>query len=130
MNKVSIMGRLCSDPELRRTPNDVSVTTFAVAVSRAYVKQGEERQTDFIDIVAWRNTAEFICGYFKKGQMIAVDGKLQTRNYKDREGGNRKAVEVIADNVFFCGVRPGNKNFEPSQNDDFTVIEDTDDLPF
>ena len=86
LNQVSLMGRLTADPELRHTPNDVAVTTFTVAVNRSYVKQGAERQADFIDVVAWRNTAEFVCRYFKKGQMIAVTGSIQTRNYQDREG--------------------------------------------
>ena len=91
LNQVAIMGRLTADPELRHTPGEIAVTTFTVAVNRSYVKQGAERQADFIDVVAWRNTAEFVCRYFKKGQMIAVTGSLQTRTYQDREGKNRKA---------------------------------------
>jgi len=101
LNQVALMGRLTADPELRRTPNDVAVTTFTIAVNRSYVKQGAERQADFIDIVAWRNTAEFICRYFKKGQMMAVTGSIQTRTYTDKEGKNRKAFEIVADNVYF-----------------------------
>ena len=80
LNVVALLGRLTADPELRKTPNGVSVTTFTVAVNRSYVKQGGERQTDFIDVVAWRSTAEFITKYFKKGQMIAVQGSIQTRS--------------------------------------------------
>ena len=101
LNQVALMGRLTADPELRHTPNDVAVTTFTIAVNRSYVKQGAERQADFIDIVAWRNTAEFICRYFKKGQMMAVTGSIQTRTYTDKEGKNRKAFEIVADNVYF-----------------------------
>ena len=88
-----------ADPELRHTPNDVAVTSFTIAVDRSYVKSGAERQTDFIDIVAWRNTAEFVCRYFRKGQLMAVQGSIQTRNYTDKEGNKRKAVEIVADNV-------------------------------
>lgn len=103
MLNVSILqGRLVADPELIRTPNDVAVTKFTVAVERSYVKAGEERQADFIDIVAWRNTAEFVCKYFRKGQMTALQGSIQTRTYTDRDGNNRKAVEVVADQVHFC----------------------------
>ena len=106
MNSVSILGRLVASPELRTTPNGISVTTFTVAVNRAYVAKDKEREVDFIDCVAWRNTAEFLARYFRKGQMIAVTGKLQTRTYEDRDGNKRKAVEVMVDNVFFGGDRP------------------------
>ena len=88
-NKVIIMGRLTADPELRQTPNNISVTSFTVACDRAYSKSAE-RQTDFIDCVAWRSTAEFVCRYFKKGQMIAVNGSIQTRNYVDKNGNNHR----------------------------------------
>ncbi|MDD3204018.1 MAG: single-stranded DNA-binding protein, partial [Pygmaiobacter massiliensis] len=81
LNVVALLGRLVADPELRRTPNGVSVTTFTIAVDRSFVKSGAERQTDFIDIVAWRNTAEFVCKYFQKGSMMAVQGSIQTRTY-------------------------------------------------
>ena len=89
LNVVVLMGRLTSDPEIRHTPNDVAVTSFSIAVERSY-KSGDERQTDFIDIVAWRSTAEFICKYFRKGQMIAIHGSIQTGTYKDKEGNTRK----------------------------------------
>ena len=147
--QLSLMGRLTADPELRHTPNDVAVTTFTVAVNRSYVKQGAERQADFIDVVAWRNTAEFVCRYFKKGQMIAVTGSIQTRNYQDREGKNRKAVEVVADNVYFTesrnsssGAPAGNPAYDSVEEqekntsysagsvDDFTVVANDEDLPF
>jgi single stranded DNA-binding protein (ssb) len=148
LNQVALMGRLTAEPELRHTPSNVSVTTFTLAVNRSYVKQGAERQTDFIDIVAWRNTAEFICKYFKKGQMMAVEGTIQTRTYTDKEGKNRKAFEILANNVYFTESRNPNaasvaESFEPvaesalpepsfsaGSNDDFAVIADDDDLPF
>ncbi|MBO5957514.1 MAG: single-stranded DNA-binding protein [Bacteroidales bacterium] len=104
------MGRLVADPELRTTESGVSVTSFTVAVDRRFVKQGEERQADFIDVVAWRNTAEFVCKYFGKGSMIAVQGSIQTRLYEDKNGNNRKAVEIVAENVSFCGSKSDNAN--------------------
>ncbi len=152
LNQVALMGRLTADPELRHTPSNISVTTFTLAVNRSYVKQGAERQTDFIDIVAWRNTADFICRYFKKGQMMALEGSIQTRTYTDKEGKNRKAFEVVASNVYFTESRSsaaaasgGNyettthldpppampeTSFSSGSNDDFAVISDDDDLPF
>ncbi len=156
LNTVAIMGRLTADPELRHTPSDIAVTTFTVAVNRSYVKQGAERATDFIDVVAWRNTADFICRYFKKGQMIAVQGSIQTRTYDDKDGKKRKVVEILADNVYFTESRQNsqgssyapsapsqdygrstpapvqdyNVSFSSGDSDDFTVISDDDDLPF
>ena len=91
MNVVCLLGRLTGEPELRRTQNDVAVTSFCVAVDRAYQPKGQERQTDFINVVAWRNTAEFICRYFHKGQRIALNGSLQSRQYTDKEGNKRTA---------------------------------------
>ena len=102
LNVAVVMGRLTADPELRHTPSDVSVTSFTLAVDRTYVKSGEERQTDFIDIVAWRGTADFICRYFRKGQMMAVHGSIQTRTYTDKDGNKRKAFEILADDVSFA----------------------------
>lgn len=150
LNMVAIMGRLTADPELRHTPSNIPVTTFTVAVNRSYVKQGAERQTDFIDVVAWRSTAEFICRYFKKGQMIAVEGSIQTRTYTDKEGRNRKAFEIVANNVYFTESRasssggaveqkPNDEALEPTETlsfesgaaDDFAEIDGgDDDLPF
>ena len=103
LNSAIIMGRLTAAPELKTTPNGVSVTSFRVAVDRNFVRQGEERQADFIDVVAWRQTAEFVSRYFRKGSMIAVQGSIQTRNYEDRNGNKRTAIEIVADNVSFCG---------------------------
>ncbi|MDY4785496.1 single-stranded DNA-binding protein [Pygmaiobacter massiliensis] len=141
LNDVSLMGRLTADPELRRTSNGVSVTTFTIAVERTYTPQGQEKQADFIDIVAWRNTAEFVCKYFSKGRLIALNGSIQTRPYEDKEGHKRKAFEVVADNVFFCGdkapaqasadiSREAAPAFAQGQSDDFAVCDDNEDLPF
>ena len=96
LNVAILMGRLVADPEIRHTPNDIAVTSFTIAVDRSYVKSGAERQADFIDIVAWRATAEFVCKYFRKGQMIAVQGSIQTRSYTDKDGNKRKAFEIVA----------------------------------
>ena len=103
LNTAVLMGRLTADPELRHTPNNLAVTSFTLAVDRSYVKSGAERQTDFIDVVAWRSTAEFVCRYFHKGQLVAVQGSIQTRSYTDREGIKRKAFEIVADNGPFAG---------------------------
>lgn len=108
LNRVILMGRLVSDPELKTTPSGASVTNFRIAVDRNYVKSGEERKADFIDIVCWRQTAEFVCRYFGKGAMIAVEGQLQTRTYQAKDGTNRYVVEVVADNVSFTGERREN----------------------
>lgn len=105
LNRAVLMGRLTADPELKTTQNDISVTSFAIAVDRKYQPQGEERKADFIDVVAWRNNAEFICKYFGKGSMIAVEGEIQTRTYEDKNGNKRKAVEVVVDSVSFCGSK-------------------------
>ena len=108
LNVAVLMGRLVADPELRHTPNGISTCTFRIAVDRSYVRSGEERKADFIDIVAWRQTAEFVCKYFKKGNLIAVDGSIQTRNYEDKQGNKRTAFEVVANNVNFTGERSAN----------------------
>lgn len=138
LNVVALMGRLTRDPEMRKTPQGVSVATFTVAVDRSFVKQGEERQADFIDIVCWRNTAEFVCKYFQKGSMIALNGSIQTRTYQDKNGNNRKAFEIVADNVHFAGEKKdggaqggGSPHYEEKKNDDFAVIDEgEEDLPF
>ena len=146
INNVVLMGRLTAAPELKTTQSGISTVRFSVAVERRYNKQGDERQTDFIDCVAWRQTAEFVSKYFNKGSMIAVIGSIQTRNYEDKNGNKRKAVEVQVDNVSFCGSKSetgtggGNPNldvlkdkveqFNAPQNDSsYTDIPD-DDLPF
>lgn len=105
INRVILMGRLCADPELKHTSSGVAVTSFRIAVDRGYVKQGEQRQTDFFDIVAWRSSAEFVCRNFNKGSLIAVDGQLQSRSFQTREGQNRTVIEVMAENISFTGER-------------------------
>ncbi|MDR3179154.1 MAG: single-stranded DNA-binding protein [Oscillospiraceae bacterium] len=102
LNSSILMGRLTSNPELRHTSNDIAVTSFTLAVDRPYSSQGGEKITDFIDIVAWRKTAEFVCKYFFKGQLVAVEGSLQTRMYQDREGIKRKVFEIVASSVHFA----------------------------
>lgn len=156
LNVVAIMGRLVADPELRTTTQGHSVCSFRIACDRSYVQQGQERQADFIDIVAWRHQADFVSKYFQKGSMIAVEGSLQTRNYQDKNGNNRTAVEVVANNISFAGAKPVDKPAAASYDqqtknhvqqakaaqyapqpaytqgsmDDFAVINDNDDLPF
>ena len=102
MNNIVLMGRLTRDPELRHTQSGTPVASFTLAVDRRFTpKDGSERQTDFIDIVAWQNTAEFVTRYFTKGQMAAVTGRLQIRDWTDREGNKRRSAEVVADNIYF-----------------------------
>ena len=149
LNKVILMGRLTRDPELRTTPQGVSVCTFSVAVDRGYVRQGEERQADFINVVAWRSTAEFVSKYFIKGQMIAVVGRIQTRNYDDKDGKKVYVTEVVADEISFADSKRDNgqasapatyttaapaqaapQQTQPPVSDGFQVVPDEDDLPF
>lgn len=101
LNHITIMGRLTRDPELRYTQSGVAVTSFTVAVDRDYTSGSGERGTDFIDCVAWRQGGEFVSKYFAKGQMIVVDGRLQSRKWQDRDGNNRTSWEVIADHTYF-----------------------------
>ena len=133
LNCAVIMGRLTDNPELRTTTSAVAVTSFTVAVERPYQKDPDNRQVDFLNVVAWRNTAEFVTKYFKKGQMIAVQGSIQTRNYEDKQGNKRTAVEIVADNVSFCGPKPEGQNTqaqaETPQTAAYSPSED-EDLPF
>lgn len=135
LNKVVLMGRLVRDPELRNTPAGVSVASFTVAVERSYVAQGEERQADFINIVAWRNTADFVAKYFTKGQLIALSGRLQVRSWDDlKTGQKRYATDVVADEVFFAGKKENGTNsaaVSESPVQGFTEADMNDaDLPF
>ena len=141
LNKAILMGRLTADPELRKTPSDVSVTTFTLAVNRSYTRQGEQAQTDFIDIVAWRSTAEFAAKWFTKGMQVAVSGKIQTRTWEDKQGQKRKTVEVVADEVFFAESKRDNAGRDPMMSAEpfdmgraapsaFPILEDDSDLPF
>lgn len=142
LNCAVIMGRLTADPELRQTPSSVPVTRFTVAVDRGYAKQGEERKTDFINVIAWRSTAEFVCKYFSKGSMIAVQGAIETGSY-EKDGIKRYTFEIKADNVSFCGGKNEQSSNEGVANnatttpafssptaDDFAAMADDDDLPF
>ena len=145
LNCVTLMGRLVADPELRTTPTGKSVATFTIAVDRSFVKQGEQRQADFIRIVAWESSANFICRYFSKGSMIAVQGRIQTRTYEDSNGAKRSAFEVIATEVSFCGSKNDNAPaaapavtaapaaapaYQTANANDFEEITDDGDLPF
>ena len=130
LNVIALMGRLVADPELRHTPNGIATCTFRIAVDRSYSKDGE-RKADFIDIVTWRQTAEFVCKYFHKGSMIAVKGSIQTRNYEDKNGNKRKAVEVVADQAHFAGPKREQEGGNFAQpGDGFQEITADDDLPF
>ncbi len=141
LNCAVIMGRLTADPELRQTPNGVAVTRFSVAVDRGYVKAGEERKADFINVVCWRQTAEFVTRYFSKGSMIAVQGSIQTGSY-EKDGVKRSTFEIVADNVSFCGSKSESgtgaapravdavPSFSNGNVDDFSALADDDDLPF
>jgi len=147
MNQIAIMGRLTRDPELRETANGTPVASFSLAVDRGYTpKDGGERQTDFINCVAWRGTAQFVSKYFVKGKMAAVTGRLQIRSYTDKDGNNRQAAEVVADNIYFTGDNKGSDgnriaanpkddfaigNISPVESSDFAEIDmDDGDLPF
>ena len=110
LNVVAIMGRLVADPELRTTQSGINVVSFRIACDRNFARPGEQRQADFIDIVAWRQQAEFVSKYFQKGSLIAIEGSLQTRQYQDKNGNNRTAVEVVANNISFAGPKNSNGN--------------------
>lgn len=150
LNVVAIMGRLTADPELRTTQSGLNVCSFTIACDRSYIGQGQERQADFINVVAWRHNADFITKYFTKGSLVAIEGTLQSRQYKDKIGNNRTAVEVVANSISFAGSKqkpcgavvddggeaPPKDYREPApaysqgSADDFAVIDDNDDLPF
>ena len=147
LNHIVLMGRLTRDPELRRTQSGVAVVSFSLAVDRDFQSRDSgEKQTDFIDIVAWRNTAEFVSKYFTKGRMAVVSGRLQIRDWTDRDGGKRRSAEVVADNVYFGDSkkdgaapaqggssydRPSYGNYDaPAISADFSEAEDDGELPF
>lgn len=153
LNKALLQGRFTADPELRSTQSGVSVTTFTLAVNRSYQKDGKQ-ETDFINCVAWRSTAEFVCKYFQKGMLAVVDGSIQTRSYTDKDGNKRTAFEVVVDNIYFADSKKEDRpaptsaqgqtqpydfpeNFEPQQQgfspDQYKPTwedVDMDDLPF
>lgn len=117
MNNVSLLGRLTADPELKHSQSGTAFTRFSIAVDRNFVKQGEERQADFINIVAWRQTAEFVCRYFGKGNRIAITGQIRTGSFTDKDGNKRYTFDVQADNVEFCeSKRDSNSNGGGYQN--------------
>lgn len=138
LNRIVLMGRLTRDPELRRTGSGTAVSSFSIAVDRDFKGQSGEKETDFIDIVAWRNTAEFVSKYFTKGRMAVVEGRLQIRDWKDKEGNNRRSAEVVADNVYFGdSKRDGDAaggsytGGQTSQSGGFNEIDEDDgELPF
>lgn len=153
LNRVILMGRITQDLELKNTQSGISVLSFTVAVDRGYARQGEERQTDFINCVAWRQRAEFINNYFAKGRMIAIEGNLQTRTYDDKNGVKHYVTEVVVDNVSFTGEpkqqggasnsafntpvqnntynnTPSNESIAIGDIDDFEVVISDDGVPF
>ena len=129
LNKIFIMGRLTRDPELRRTQNGTAVTSFTLAVDRDFKNADGAKDTDFIDVVAWRNTAEFVSKYFSKGRMAVVEGRLQLRDWTDKEGNKRRNAEVLADNIYF-GDAKKDADSGAARPTGFTEIEDDGDLPF
>jgi single-strand DNA-binding protein len=133
LNKVILIGRLTADPELKQTPSGVAVTSFTIAVDRQATKEGK-KETDFINIVAWRKTAEFISKYFNKGSAIIVCGSIQTRSWKDSEGKNRYATEVVASEVSFAEAKKASANIsitaEENKSESFVEVDDADGLPF
>ena len=142
LNRITVMGRLTSDPELKTTTSGANVTSFTIACDRDFKNGSGEKETDFIEVVAWRNTAEFICNHFARGKMAVVSGRLQIRNYTDKDGNKRKAAEIVCDAIYFGDSKntegnanaPYNANLAPysgNQQDysDFTEVKN-DDLPF
>ena len=158
LNVVAIMGRLVADPQLRQTTTGKNVASFRIACDRGRRDANGQNQADFFDVVAWERLAEFVCRYFQKGSLIAVDGRLQSRQYQDKNGNNRTGVEIVANNINFGGPKNSNSNaggssysasqprqnaqparpssieavpsYSAGDNDDFAVIDDSDDLPF
>ena len=132
LNHIDVMGMLTRDPELRYTQSQVPVATFTLAVDQDYAQQGQERKTDFIPVVVWRGTAEFVSKYFKKGSMAIVSGRLQIREYTDRDGNKRSVAEIVADNVYFGEAKA--KDTPPANvgnSSSFEELADNDgDLPF
>ena len=140
LNKIIIMGRLTIDPELRRTGSGTAVTSFSLACDRDFKSQSGEKETDFIEVVAWKNTAEFVSKYFSKGRMAVVEGRLQIRDWTDKDGGKRRSAEVVADNVYFADSKRSESNDNQKENfnalsgrvsDDFAPISEEDgEIPF
>ena len=129
MNVICLIGRLTAEPELKTTPNGNSVTSFTLAVDRAYTPKGEDKKTDFIDCVAWTNTAEFITRYFRKGAKMGVKGELNKRTYTASDGGQRSVYEVKVDNAYFCESK-SDKPAVQQNVDQFEEIPNYGDIPF
>ena len=140
LNKVVIMGRFTKDPELRRTGSGTAVTSFSLACDRDFKSQSGEKETDFIEVVAWKNTAEFVSKYFSKGRMAVVEGRLQIRDWTDKAGNKRITAEIAADNVYFADSKRSESNENQKENfnalsgrlsDDFVPISEEDgEIPF
>ena len=140
LNKILIMGRLTRDPELRRTGSGTAVTSFSLACDRDFKSQSGDKETDFIEVVAWKNTAEFVSKYFTKGRMAVVEGRLQIRDWTDKAGNKRTTAEVVADNVYFADSKRSESNDNQKENfnalsgrlsDDFVPISEEDgEIPF
>lgn len=132
LNKIFLMGRLVRDPELRHTGSGTAVASFTLAVDRDYKPQSGEKETDFIDIVAWRSTAEFVSKYFTKGRMAVVEGRLQIRDWTDKDGGRRRSAEVVADNVYFGDSKRPVSDSDTQRPGEFQELPDDEkgELPF
>lgn len=157
LNVVAIMGRLAADPQLRQTTTGKNIASFRIACDRGRRDANGQSQADWLDVVAWDRTAEFVCKYFQKGSLIAIDGRLQSRQYQDKNGNNRTAIEIVANNVNFAAPKSANAapmgdvgygapmvapaarpavqanpapSYSAGSNDDFALIEDEGDLPF
>ena len=131
LNRIIVMGRMTRDPELRRTNSGTAVASFTVAVDRDFKSQSGEKETDFIDVVAWRNTAEFVSKYSSKGRMAVVEGRLQIRDWTDKDGNKRRTAEIVADSVYFGdSKRDGGDAAQSAPQGGFSEIEDAGDFPF
>ena len=127
LNRIIVMGRMTRDPELRRTNSGTAVASFSLAVDRDFKSQSGEKETDFIDVVAWRNTAEFVSKYFSKGRMAVVEGRLQLRDWTDKDGNKRRTAEIVADSVYFGDSK---RDGGDAAQGGFSEIKDDGDLPF
>ncbi len=131
LNRIIIMGRMTKDPELRSTNSGTPVASFTLAVDREFKSSGGMKETDFIDVVAWRQTAEFASKYFSKGRMAIVEGRLQIREWTDKNGNNRRNAEVVAENIYFGDSKKDNSGTTIAQNDGFAAIDDDEgEIPF
>ena len=129
-NKVILMGRITKDLEIKTTPAGVNVLSFSIAVDRSYQAKGEERKTDFINCIAWRQTADFISRFFSKGSMILIEGELQNRSFKDKNGNDRQVTEVIVSSASFTGEKRGTQENAGQQTNDVPVVDSAEEYPF